>query len=115
MDAVVAIAMTLLILPLMEAAGELGTEEVTAGAWLGHHSQQLFSFVMSFALIAMFWVREHQMFRRVERVDTPLMWFTMGWLLSIVWLPVATALSGQAPRATPSPRASTSAGWRWWG
>lgn len=100
-DAVVAIAMTLLILPLMETSSELAHGEMTAGQWLEQHAQQLISFLMSFVLIARFWMGEHQMSRRVERVDGALMWLTMGWLLSIVWLPVATALAGQASAEDP--------------
>ena len=93
--------MTLLILPLMETSSELAHGEMTAGQWLEQHAQQLISFLMSFVLIARFWMGEHQMSRRVERVDGALMWLTMGWLLSIVWLPVATALAGQASAEDP--------------
>lgn len=100
-DAVVAIAMTLLILPLMEASTELAHGDLTAAQWLGEHAQQVISFLMSFVLIARFWMGEHQMSRRVERVDGTLMWLTMAWLLSIVWLPVATALAGQASAEEP--------------
>ena len=39
-DAVVAIAMTLLILPLMETSSELAHGEMTAGQWLEQHAQQ---------------------------------------------------------------------------
>ncbi|MGN6126043.1 MAG: TMEM175 family protein [Humibacter sp.] len=93
-DAVVAIAMTLLILPLMEAATGITGQKVAP--WLNEHGQQLQSFVLSFAIIAMFWINHHRIFARVHLISIPLLWINMAWLLSIVWLPVATALSGEA-------------------
>ncbi len=94
-DAVVAIAMTLLILPLMESVGEAAAGGLTAIEWFGEHSDQLLSFALSFAIIAMFWINHHRLFAKVENVSSGLLWLTMAWLLSIVWLPIATALSGQ--------------------
>ncbi|MCS0499437.1 TMEM175 family protein [Protaetiibacter mangrovi] len=93
-DAVAAIAMTLLILPLMESVGEVAGAGEDTLHWVGQHDQQLVSFVVSFVLIAMFWMIHHRMFRAVEAVTSPLMWILVGWLATIVWLPVATAISG---------------------
>jgi uncharacterized membrane protein len=94
-DAVVAIAMTLLILPLMESVSEIAAGEGGAQEWFDEHHQQLLSFALSFAIIAMFWISHHRMFAYVERVTVGLLWVSMAWLLTIVWLPVATAMSGQ--------------------
>lgn len=43
----------------------------------------------------MFWMIHHRIFVLVEHATSALVWVTMAWLLSIVWLPVATAISGQ--------------------
>lgn len=94
-DAVVAIAMTLLILPLMESVGETAASGEDTLAWLGDHSDQLISFVLSFVIIAMFWLSHHRLFSAVERVTDRTLWLLAAWMLSIVWLPVATAISGQ--------------------
>ncbi|KAB1650508.1 DUF1211 domain-containing protein [Pseudoclavibacter endophyticus] len=94
-DAVVAIAMTLLILPLMESVSDAAGAEETAWPWLGDHVYQLISFALSFVIIAMFWIRHHRLFAEVTHVTVPLLWLTIGWLLTIVWLPVATAMSGE--------------------
>lgn len=96
-DAVVAIAMTLLILPLMESVADAAGKGEDAGAWATSHLGQLFAFVLSFVMIAMFWINHHRVFLRVERITTPLLWLTIAWLLSIVWLPVVTAMVGQMP------------------
>lgn len=92
-DAVVAIAMTLLILPLMESVSEIGDAGLVS--WFAEHDGQLMSFVLSFAIIGMFWINHHRLFAHVERVTTGLLWVQLAWLLSIVWMPVATALSGR--------------------
>ncbi|RLK52171.1 TMEM175 family protein [Microbacterium telephonicum] len=94
-DAVVAIAMTLLILPLMEAVSDAGAEGGSAGRWFGDHQEQLTSFLVSFVMIALFWMIHHRLFRRISAVPTGLMWLVSAWLLTIVWLPVATSMSGQ--------------------
>lgn len=94
-DAVVAIAMTLLILPLMESVSDAAESEGTALDWFLDHQWQVTSFVLSFAIIAMFWLNHQRLFAGVERVNTTLLWISMAWLLTIVWLPVATALSGR--------------------
>lgn len=93
-DAVVAIAMTLLILPLMDSIGDADPARGT-GPWLSEHTGQVVSFVLSFGLITLFWINHYRLFEDVDRVDPALVWLTAAWLFSIVWLPVATALSGR--------------------
>ncbi|MCT9819493.1 TMEM175 family protein [Microbacterium sp. W1N] len=94
-DAVVAIAMTLLILPLMEGVSDAGGQGHSAGRWFADHQDQLTSFLVSFVMIALFWMIHHRLFRQVTAVPTALMWLVSAWLLTIVWLPVATSMSGQ--------------------
>lgn len=94
-DAVVAIAMTLLILPLMESVTESAGADHTTGEWLVEHSDQLQSFLISFVLIAMFWAMHHRLFVAVCGISAVLFWMTAGWMLTIVWMPVVTALTGQ--------------------
>lgn len=93
-DAVVAIAMTLLILPLMESVSDVADAGADTLHWFAEHEQQLVSFVLSFVIIAMFWMFHHRLFVLVEAITSPLMWLLVGWLLTIVWLPVATAITG---------------------
>ncbi|WP_434969562.1 TMEM175 family protein [Microbacterium sp. bgisy207] len=90
-DAVVAIAMTLLILPLMDSVTD--ADETSTAAWLAQEWPSLLTFMLSFVLIANFWLTHHRMFARVERVDQGLLWLTILWMFTIVWLPVATAIT----------------------
>lgn len=92
-DAVVAIAMTLLILPLMESVSEAAADQLTAGEWLSEHSDQVIRFALSFALVAAFWRGHHALYENVERCTPRLMWLNFAWMFTIVVLPVATSLS----------------------
>ncbi|MFS0734433.1 TMEM175 family protein [Microbacterium sp. 1P10UB] len=94
-DAVVAIAMTLLILPLLESVSDAGSENLTTLEWLHEEFSPIIMFVLSFVIIANFWMTHHRVFSKVERVTEALVWITMVWALTIVWLPVATAVIGQ--------------------
>lgn len=94
-DAVVAIAMTLLILPLMDSVGDSADADHTTWQWLVAHHEQLQSFALSFVIIAMFWMLHHRLFVTVRSISPVLLWITVGWMLTIVWMPVVTALTGQ--------------------
>ncbi|QIM22347.1 DUF1211 domain-containing protein [Phycicoccus sp. HDW14] len=94
-DAVVAIAMTLLVLPLMESVTEAAAEGGDTAEFVSSHANQLFSFGLSFAIIAVFWQSHHRVWERVRRLGGPLFLLNTLWLLGIVWLPVATAMVGQ--------------------
>lgn len=94
-DAVVAIAMTLLILPLMESVSDAATKKISTAEFFVEHSGQLLSFGLSFVLIATFWMGHHRQYRDVEWVTGPLLWINVAWMATIVWLPVPTAMIGQ--------------------
>jgi uncharacterized membrane protein len=88
-DGVVAIAVTLLILPLagIEPADGEGALEV-----LRSNATPIGAFLLSFVVIASYWSRHHEMFRSVRRHNARLVHLNTLWLASIVWLPFPTAL-----------------------
>ncbi|MEV7660874.1 TMEM175 family protein [Paenarthrobacter sp. NPDC089316] len=94
-DAVVAIALTLLILPLMESVGELSDHHGTTAQWLAEEQYALLGFGLSFLLIAVFWMHHHRLFRNVRQIDPGLLWLTVAWMFFIVVMPVSTSLSTQ--------------------
>lgn len=92
-DAVVAIALTLLVLPLVDIANDL-PEETSIGEVVSDHSLELTSFFISFVVIWILWRQHHQTmeyFRAYDRVLVNLT-FVWLWLLTIVVLPFATAM-----------------------
>jgi len=89
-DAVVAIAATLLILPVVDAAAQLGGRDPEQ--FLARVVPELVMFAISFAVIANFWLEHHRLFRLIDKFDTFLIFFNFVWLLGIVVMPVPTAL-----------------------
>jgi len=93
-DAVVAIAMTLLILPLLESVTEAAREGLDTAAFLGENVGQLASFCLSFFIILLFWRGHDRLLTRVEHQGSGLFWLNGLWMFSIVALPVVTAMVG---------------------
>lgn len=114
-DAVVAIAMTLLILPLMEAAGDIveqnnmvegegegegeGEEgdKWTVQDYFSHNKHKVGSFFLSFWVVSIFWVWHDKLFRFVGRFSRTLLTFNLLWMLGLVFLPVTTSLVTATP------------------
>lgn len=102
-DAIVAIAITLLILPVVDL---VGTER-------GQHSTELFAvplgqlavFLLSFVVIARLWVAHHAIFEHVHRYDAALVFWTLAWAFTIVFLPFPTELAVGTPAKQLSVRA----------
>ena len=94
-DATVAIAITLLILPLVEAADDLRTESVLEFART--HSSLLVAFAVSFYVIGLFWLLHHRFFETVDDYTRPILVLDLVWLAGIVFIPfVANAVSATA-------------------
>lgn len=92
-DAVVAIAITLLVLPLTEIAGEIDDDTTSALQILQDHRWQLFTFLLSFVVIARFWVTHHAIFEQVDGYNSRIVWLSFGWMLTIAFLPFPTELT----------------------
>jgi uncharacterized membrane protein len=95
-DAVFAIAITLLIVDLpvrVENAVNLaGHHTFSSRAELGHAVPGIIGFGISFAVIALFWVGHHSLFRFVTAFDRRLMLANLLFLGTIAFLPYPTAL-----------------------
>lgn len=98
-DATVAIAITLLILPLVDAASHIGSRPF--GDFVAENVWEIVAFVVSFVVIARFWVVHHQIFESVRDYNGAIVWFNFLWLLAIVTIPfsanVLSAGAGQRP------------------
>jgi uncharacterized membrane protein len=93
-DAVVAIAITLLILPLAEVAGEATKGHV--GGLLRDNESQLLGFGLSFVVIAQLWFSQHRTVSGVVVQDPLVTRLMLGWTFTIVVLPFPTALVATA-------------------
>lgn len=90
-DAVVAIALTLLVLPLTDLANE-EIHEANFGRFIVDHQMVVVSFAVSFAVIWALWRNHHRMVEHFTGYDNVLMNLHFVWLLTIVILPFATAV-----------------------
>lgn len=89
-DAVVAIAITILVLPVVDEASNIGQGDVNL--FLMGVVPQLMVFILSFAVIANYWFHHHNLFDQLKQVDRKLMLLNTVWLFGIVFIPFPTAL-----------------------
>jgi uncharacterized membrane protein len=94
-DATVAIAITILILPLADEGPEAVREGL--GTFFDSHMWQVVAFVVSFVVIARFWMVHHQVLEQITTYTTSLMWLNVLWLASIVVIPFTASVLSDAP------------------
>jgi uncharacterized membrane protein len=90
-DAVVAIALTLLVLPLVEIPTEL-TDSQGLGELLSDNGGEIGSFALSFLVIWTLWSTHHRTMEYFHGYDGTLIRFHAVWLFTIVSLPFTTQL-----------------------
>jgi uncharacterized membrane protein len=90
-DAVVAIAITLLVLPLVDIVGEVGDSSRLADV-AQENIPSFIAFVVTFLVAANFWMVHHRIFERLADYSSGLIWLSFGWLLCMVFLPVPSAV-----------------------
>jgi uncharacterized membrane protein len=89
-DAVVAIAITLLVLPLLDLADHRGSlSDVFSDG-----GSQIMVFFISFLVVASFWVNHREVFEGVDRGTPLLTWVDILWLMTIAFLPFPTEVLG---------------------
>lgn len=93
-DGIFAIAMTLLVLNL--ALPERGKGLTHAGLHdlLIGQADKFFVYVLSFILLAVFWIWHHQQFHVTKRSDRKHLWINIGFLLFVALIPFSTSLIG---------------------
>jgi uncharacterized membrane protein len=92
LDAVVAIAITLLVLPLVDVIPDEGAT-VDLGDLLAGEAGRFGAFALSFAVIAQLWLVHHRIVERVGSYDRPFVLVNLLWTLTIVLLPFATEVA----------------------
>ncbi|MGZ0152192.1 TMEM175 family protein [Kribbella sp. WER1] len=93
-DAVVAIAITLLVLPLVDMVPEVKAHGGEATSVITEHRQEIFTFLLSFVVIANFWLGHHRIFEHVRVYTSSILRLNLLWLLAIVVLPFTTEVIG---------------------
>ncbi|WP_164842231.1 TMEM175 family protein [Actinoplanes solisilvae] len=91
-DAVAAIAMTLLVLPLLDDISELTDDRPPLGELISEHRAEFGAFLLSFAVIYRLWWAHHRLFSHLPLIRTPMVILSALWTLSIVFLPIPTGI-----------------------
>jgi uncharacterized membrane protein len=86
-DGVFAIVITLMAFDI-----KLGANVTDLAEALHNLLPKLNGYILSFALVGMYWVAHHQMFHVLRRVNRHLMWFNLLFLLLVTFLPFTTSL-----------------------
>lgn len=91
-DAVVAVAITVLVLPL---AG-LGFDQEQTSIWeiLVDNSGLIFSYFFTFFIVGWMWLTHNRILNDLESFDTTIFWLNLFWLSAIAFLPVSSSIFG---------------------
>lgn len=96
-DAAVAIALTLLVLPLVELVPEAARSGEPASTVITHNLAPIGSFLLSFVVIARFWTSHHRLFGFRHRLTRALVQLNLLWVLTIAVLPFPTEMLASLP------------------
>ena len=94
-DAVVAIAITLLVLPLVDLTSDI-TQDDSVADLLQTHQPELWSFLLSFVVIARLWFAQHRAVRPLLISHEFVSALLVFWMLTIAFLPFPTSLVAKA-------------------
>lgn len=93
-DAVAAIAITLLILPLVDIVTSSATApHASVASFISDNLSQILAFALSFLIIARLWLANHRVLENTVRTTSLLMWLDIAWAFTIVVLPLPTEIT----------------------
>ena len=93
-DAIVAIAVTLLVLPLIDI--EPPSEGQTIWQVIGENATQFLAFFLSFVITLIYWRRHHRVFDGLVAFTPNLILLNSGWLLLVVLFQFPTRMVGES-------------------
>ncbi len=93
-DAIVAVAVTVLVLPIAGATLTRGEDSVWA--FLGDHGGQIITFFFTFFVVSIFWLTHNKIMNQLRGYDGAIFWLNTCWLAVIASLPVTSALYADA-------------------
>jgi uncharacterized membrane protein len=96
-DGIFAIAMTLLVLGITPPRPQESVADAVLPLILEGLIPEVFLFVVSFLVLALFWLSHHRQFHFVRHVDPFLVWLNILILIAIVFVPFSTNVAGDYP------------------
>ena len=101
-DAVIALAITLLVLDLHVPVRQTLTEPLTTA--LVHEWPSYAAYLTSFLVIGIIWVNHHAVFALIARIDRTALFLNLLLLMTVVAIPFTTALLSEYLTAGPDAR-----------
>lgn len=100
-DGIFSIAMTLLVLSLaLPEAGRDVTLTVELQDLLFGQTHKFFNYALSFILLAIFWIIQHDQFHFIKRTDRIHLWLNIISFMFVALIPFSTSLIGDYPDET---------------
>jgi len=93
-DGIFAVAMTLLVLDIKSPENRSFETAADLVAYLLALEHSFAMYVISFFVLAIFWISHHLMFHFVRHVDRRLLWLNVAFLLLVTFVPFSTDLLG---------------------
>ncbi|KQV44695.1 MULTISPECIES: TMEM175 family protein [unclassified Duganella] len=94
-DGIFAVAMTLLVIELKLPEHVQASSSAELLHVLGELAPTFGSWIISFLVLAIFWVGNHRLYSHVRHLDGPLTWYTILMLAGASLLPFASAVNGR--------------------
>jgi uncharacterized membrane protein len=94
-DGIYAVAMTLLVLELKLPEAEPGLTDAALLAQFAHLVPRFIAWLISFLILAVFWLSHQRAFHYVRGVDSGLLWINIASLLAASLLPFSSSLVGE--------------------
>lgn len=90
-DSIFAFSMTLLVMNFTFPAGGLQVDNSQVTQFFLREINKFDRYVLTFILLAIFWINHHQQFHHIKRADRPFLWIQFAILLFIVIVPFTAA------------------------
>ncbi len=93
-DGIFAIAMTLLVLGIQVPTFPASVTVAEFSTYVIGILPEIFTYMVSFILLAVFWL-DHHIFFRIKHTNATLTWINVFWLMAITFVPFSTSLVGR--------------------
>jgi uncharacterized membrane protein len=94
-DGVFAIAVTLLVLDLKLRDLPPHASNAELAQALIDTAPQIFTYVLSFLVVGLYWITHHRLFAFIKRYDSRLLWLNVLALLCVAFLPFPSSVMGE--------------------
>jgi len=96
-DGVIAIAITLLVLEITVPEIPVGSPVSALPELIVEQWHEFFGFVLSFLVIASYWVNHRRIFIHIEKHDRGVVWTNLFFLLMVAFVPFASSVFATYP------------------